>query len=99
MRFLIYAPEGSQITEYQLIKLRTHSNAREFRTVTGGIFHVSGGAKRDDLPFEGQHVAIRTWIVELDGLTAGEYGFLPPGAIQAQSASAQLGKMYTFTVD
>jgi hypothetical protein len=90
IRFLIYTPDGSQVTEYQLIKLRIHSNAREFRTVTGGIFHISGGAKRDDLPFEAQHVAVRTWTVELSELTPGEYGFLPPGAMQAQSASAQL---------
>lgn len=98
IRLLVYTPEGTQITEYQLIRLRTHSNAREFRTVTGGVFHVSGDSNRDDLPFDGQHVATRTWTISLDGLQPGEYGLLPPGAIEARSASAQLGKMYTFTV-
>lgn len=98
IRLLVYTPEGTQITEYQLIRLRTHSNAREFRTVTGGIWHVSGGSKRDDIPFEGQHIAVRTWTIALDSLQPGEYGLLPPGAIEARSASAQLGKMYTFTV-
>ena len=95
---LVYCPEGTQITEYQLLKLHPHSKSREFRTVTGGVFHVSGGSARDDLPFDSRHVAIRTWTVPLTGLRPGEYGFLPPGANEARSASAQLGKMYTFTV-
>jgi len=77
--------------------LRTHSNGREFRTVTGEIFHVSGGSNPDDLPFDSQHIATRTWTITLDGLPLGEYGLLPPGAIGARSASAPLGKMYTFT--
>jgi hypothetical protein len=98
VQLLVYAPEGRQITEYQLIKLRTHSNAREFRVVTGGIFHVHGDSDRDDLPFDSQHIAIRTWTITLSGLKAGEYGLLPPGLAEAQSASAQFGKMYTFTV-
>jgi hypothetical protein len=98
IKLLVYCPEGTQITEYQLIRLRTHSNAREFRTVTGGIFHVSGDSNRDDLPFNSDHIAVRTYTVPLAGLKAGEYGLLPPGAIEARSASAQLGKMYTFTV-
>jgi hypothetical protein len=95
---LVYAPEGRQITEYQLIKLRTHSNAREFRVVTGGIFNVHGDSDRDDLPFDSQHIAIGTWTISLSELKAGEYGLLPPGLAEAQSASAQFGKMYTFTV-
>ena len=98
IQLLAYCPEGTQITEYQLIRLRTHSNSREFRTVTGGVLHVSGDSDRDDLPFTYQHVAPRTWIIPLAGLQPGEYGLLPPGAIEARSASAQLGKMYTFTV-
>ena len=34
----------------------------------------------------------------VEALKAGEYGLLPPGEIESRSASAQLGKMYTFTV-
>jgi hypothetical protein len=98
IKLLVYCPDGTQITEYQLIRLRIHSNAREFRTVTGGIFHVSGDSNRDDLPFNSDHIAVRTYTIPLTGLTSGEYGLLPPGAIEARSASAQLGKMYTFTV-
>jgi hypothetical protein len=90
--------EGEAITEYRLIHLREQKDAREFRTVTGGVFHVSGGATRDLLQFEGTKVANRTFSVNLPSLGAGEYGFLPPGAVASSHASATLGKMYTFRV-
>src|SRR5215813_8441009 len=47
LEFMIVTPEGVAITEYQLIKLNKHSDNREFRTMTGGIFHASGGAAPD----------------------------------------------------
>jgi hypothetical protein len=94
---VIYAPEGVAITEYQLLHLRDHADAREFRTVTGGVMHVSGGAVRDVVPFEGTKLANRIYKVVLPSLGAGEYGFLPPGAFGAAN-SASIGKMYTFRV-
>lgn len=96
--FLIVAREGEAVTEYQLIKLREQKDAREFRTVTGGVMHVSSGAARDLLLFEGKKVASRTFSVDLPTLGAGEYGFLPPAAVYSGNASASLGKMYTFRV-
>jgi len=95
---LVYTPEGTAITEYQLIKFRTHSDSREFRTVTGGVFHVSGGADRDTLDFTSKHIAQRTWTIPLGDLKPGEYGLLPPGLATSSSASAQLGKVYTFSI-
>jgi hypothetical protein len=95
---LVRLPEGTEITEYQLLHLHQHQNSREFRTVTGGVFHQSGGAKRDTLPFEYKKVAVRTYLVSLPNLDAGEYGLLPPGAVLSSHPSAQLGKMYTFHV-
>jgi hypothetical protein len=97
-RLLVYCPEGTAITEYQLIRMHEHAKAREFRTVTGGIFHVSGGAMRDTLEFGSAHIAKRTYTIDLTALPAGEYGLLSPGASMASSASAQLGKMYTFSI-
>ena len=96
--FLIYVPEGVEITEYQLVHLHRHSDGREFRTMTGGVFHQSGGAMRDTMPFDYKKSAARTYLVSLSGIKAGEYGFLSPGAVLASHASAQLGKMYTFRV-
>jgi len=98
LEFLVRSPEGVEITEYQLVHLHEHHDSREFRTVTGGIFHQSGGAKRDTLPFGYKKVAVRTYLVSLPNLDAGEYGFLSPGAALSSHASAQLGKMYTFHV-
>ena len=96
LEFLIYAPEGVAITEYQLLRLRGQKDGREFRTVTGGVLHVSGGATRDLVPFEGKKAISRTFLVTLPNLGAGEYGFLSPGSAMSSSASAKLGKMYTF---
>ncbi|MBI4748440.1 MAG: hypothetical protein HY774_08110 [Acidobacteria bacterium] len=97
LEFLIYAPEGVAITEYQLLKLRENKEYREFRTVTGGVFHIKGGATRDLVPFEGKKVATRTFTVNLTALAPGEYGFLPPGAFSSAASSSTLGKIYTFS--
>jgi len=91
----VYTAEGVAITEYQLLHLHEQKDAREFRTVTGGVMHVSGGATRDVIPFEGKKVGPRIYKVELPSVGAGEYGFLPPGALGAAN-SASIGKMYTF---
>jgi hypothetical protein len=92
---LVYAPEGVAITEYQLIHLHENTDSREFRTVTGGVLHESGGATRDLIPFEGKKVANRTYKVLLPNLGAGEYGFLPPEAVTL-AKGASIGKMHTF---
>ena len=99
LEFMIVAPEGVAITEYQLIKLNQNNDDREFRTMTGGIFHAKGGATRDLVAFESQKIASRTFTVRLNGTQAGEYGFLPPGALTQTSGAATLGKMYTFSVE
>lgn len=97
LEFLIVAPEGMDITEFQLIRLREQRDAREFRTVTGGVFSASGGATRDAVQFEGTKVVSRTFSVSLPELDDGEYGFLPATA-GTSGSSANVGKMYTFLV-
>ena len=97
VEFLIYAAEGVAVTEYQLIHLREQKDSREFRTVTGGVMHVSSGATRDLMQFEGKRIANRTYLIELGNMGAGEYGFLPPGAVLSSSGGS-VGKMYTFRV-
>ena len=97
--FLIYAPEGVAITEYQLLHLRESGNSREFRSVTGGVIHASGGAKRDGVEFEGKKLAPRMYeIVVANGVKNGDYGFLPPGAMSS-SNMASAGKIYSFHVN
>lgn len=99
LEFLIVVPEGVAITEYQLLHLRENGNNREFRTVTGGVFHVSGGATRDLLQYDGKKVGKRQYQVALGStLEKGEYGFLPPGAVADRNAAASSGKLYSFQI-
>ena len=94
--FVIKAPEGTSVTEYQLLRLYKKGNRREFRAMTGGVFHASGGAERNDLSFRPEKIGSRTWRIRLEDLSVGEYGFLPPGVSSASIASN--GKIYTFGV-
>jgi len=95
---LVFTPEGVAITEYQLVRLREQKDAREFRTVTGGVLHSSGGATRDVMPFESRKIAPRTYAINLPALGPGEYGLLPPAAADATSSSGRIGKIYSFHV-
>ncbi|HEV2378956.1 MAG TPA: hypothetical protein VG206_04075 [Terriglobia bacterium] len=97
VEFLIYVADGVGITEYQLIRLHEQKDSREFRTVTGGVLHTSSGATRDLVQFDGKKIADRTYVIELGTLGAGEYGFLPPGAVLSSSGGS-VGKMYSFRV-
>ena len=94
--FIIRTPEGTSATEYQLLKLDEKDNRREFRAMTGGIIHASGGAEKNAIPFTPEKIAARTWRIKLADLKKGEYGFLPPG-MSSQSISSA-GKIYSFGV-
>jgi hypothetical protein len=96
LEFLVKTPEGTSVTEYQLLRLHEKSDRREFRAATGGVIHTSGGAEPNFVAFSPQKVASRTWRVTLHDLPTGEYGFLPPGVESRSIASS--GKMYTFSV-
>src|ERR1700675_3465619 len=96
LEFLIKTLEGTSVEEYQLLRLHEKSNRREFRSVTGGILHISGGAQRDEVAFRPEKIGNRTWKIMMPNLPNGEYGFLPPG-VGSESISAS-GKMYTFGV-
>jgi hypothetical protein len=96
LEFLIKAPDGIEATDFQLVHLHVKSNAREFRTVTGGVFHASGGSARDAVPFKETKIAKRTYRITLpDNMAPGEYAFLAPG-LTGSSASGSTGKAYTF---
>jgi hypothetical protein len=96
--FAVYTPDGTAITEYQLLRLRVNSDSREFRSMTGGVFHSSGGAKRDSVDFQATKLAPRLYQVTVDqSMGKGEYGLLPPGAVSS-SNMASAGKIYTVSV-
>jgi hypothetical protein len=98
VEILIYAPDGVAATEYQLLLLHVSGDSREFRTVTGGVFHKSGGASRDAVEFAAKKIAPRTYSLILSNLKPGEYGILPPSSGDATGSTGRLGKLYTFRV-
>jgi hypothetical protein len=110
IEFVIKCAEGITPSEYMLLKLDEKGDRREFRAVTGGVYHSSGGAEKDAIKFDFQKIAPRTYKIALAGLKKGEYGFLPPGSGSVggmgggasgqtvQGGSMQSGKLYTFGV-
>jgi hypothetical protein len=95
IEFLIYAPEGVDAVEYDLLKFRLHSDRREFRTLTGGVIHSTGGAQRDEVPFTPVKTAPRTFRFTLNSkIGGGEFGVLPPGTGNTTNG----GKIYTFAI-
>jgi hypothetical protein len=96
LEFLIKAPDNMEATDYQLVHLHDKADQREFRTMTGGVFHSSGGATRDAMQFEEKKIAKHTYLVTLTNVTTpGQYGFLSPG-LSNSTSSGSTGKAYTF---
>jgi hypothetical protein len=94
----VYVPEGVAITEYQLLRLHPSGGSREFRSVTGGVLHTSGGATRDAIDFQAQKIAPRIYqIILQSNLGKGEYGLLPPGATGSSNLGSS-GKIYSVSI-
>ncbi|HEU4635855.1 MAG TPA: hypothetical protein VFS41_06725 [Edaphobacter sp.] len=95
VEILIYAAPSVDIAEYDFLRFRVHSDNREFRSLTGGVFHSSSGAQRDEVAFQPQKVGSRTWRFTVDAsVGGGEYGILPPGTGNVTNG----GKIYTFAI-
>ena len=96
VEFLIYAPESVSAGEYTLLNFRLNGKDREFRTLTGGVFHSESGPKDDEIQFQATRTAPRTYIFKLDdkAVGGGEYGILPPGTGNVTNG----GKIYTFAL-
>ena len=95
VEILIYAPQGTESTEYDFLRFREHSDNREFRTLTGGVFHSESGADRDEIEFHPKKIApqMYTFTVPID-IEKGEYGVLPPASAGLQGT----GKIFTFSI-
>ena len=95
VEILIYAAPSVDIAEYDFLRFRINSDNREFRSITGGVFHSTGGAERDDVPFHPIKDGARTWRFTVDhAVGGGEYGILPPGTGNVTNG----GKIYTFAI-
>jgi hypothetical protein len=92
---LIFVPEGVSANEYDFLRFRLNSDNREFRILTGGVFHSTGGADRDEVKFNPVKVAPHTYQFTVDqSVGGGEYGILPPGTGNVTNG----GKIYTFAI-
>jgi hypothetical protein len=92
---LIYVPEGVSANEYDFLRFRINSDNREFRVLTGGVFHSTGGADRDEVKFAPVKTGPHTYQFTVDQSTGGgEYGILPPGTGNVTNG----GKIYTFAI-
>src|SRR5579862_2169571 len=96
LQILIRTPEGVSAGEYQLVKLKTHSDAREFRAATREELHAARGPVRDSIFFTAEQLGPQLWRVTVpSSLRMGEYAFLPP--VSGAQAAAP-GKLYTFSI-
>ena len=107
--FYFYVPDGASASDYLLIKLEKKGNRREFQVGSfGGITGGKSGVKRDkEIPFKSEHVALRTYRIEIDqDLKAGEYAFFMGTGAQAMMSSnrggssggSASGRIYDFTI-
>jgi hypothetical protein len=95
IEILIYAPTGVDIAEYDFLRFRINSDNREFRSLTGGVFHSTSGAQRDEVPFKPVKAGSHTWRFTIEqSVGGGEFGILPPGTGNVTNG----GKIYTFAI-
>jgi hypothetical protein len=95
IEILIYVPDGVSASEYDFLRFRINSSNREFRVLTGGVFHSTGGADRDEVKFNPVKTAPHTYQFTVEQSTGGgEYGILPPGTGNVTNG----GKIYTFAI-
>jgi hypothetical protein len=95
IEILIYVPDGVAASEYDFLRFRINASNREFRVLTGGVFHSTGGADRDEVKFNPVKTAPHTYQFTVDKDTGGgEYGILPPGTGNVTNG----GKIYTFAI-
>ena len=93
LELLKVAPDGVALNEYQLLRLRTNKDNREFRTITGGILHAQSGSERDAVPFDAKKLASRVYELTFPaGAGSGEYGLLPPSSTNGS------GKIYSLRI-
>jgi hypothetical protein len=108
--FYLYVPDGTDSSDYVLIRLNKKGNRREFQIGSfGGITGGKSGVQREkEVPFHAEHVGIRMYKLTLENaLRPGEYGFfMGTGISQSmagatggnRSGGAASGRIYDFTI-
>jgi len=108
--FYLYVNEGTDSSDYVLLRLNKKSDHREFQIGSfGGITGGKSGIKQDkEVAISSEHVGIRMYKLIVDGdLKAGEYGFFMgtgQGNTMAgakggnRSGGAASGRIYDFSI-
>ena len=107
--FYFFVPDGASASDFILIKLEKKGNRREFQVGSfGGLTGGKSGVKRDkEIPFKSEHVALRTYRIEVEqDLKAGEYAFFMGTGQQSMMSSnrggssggSASGRIYDFTI-
>jgi hypothetical protein len=108
--FYLYVPDGSDASDYVLIKLNKKGNRREFQVGSfGGITGGKSGVQRDkELPYKAEHVGLRTYKISLnEEFKPGEYAFFMGTGQSASMAGARggnrsggvaAGRIYDFSI-
>lgn len=105
--FYFYVPDGSSSSDYVLLKLNKKGDRREFQvgTMAGKFGGGKAGLKSDkQIPFEAEHVGIRTYKVTLhEDLNPGEFAFFMATGQQLNgtdnrsgTGGAATGRIYDF---
>ena len=108
--FYLYVPEGTDSSDYVLLKLNKKGNRREFQIGSfGGISGGKSGVQKDkEIPFHAEHAGLRVYKLTLDdALKPGEYGFfmgtgisqtMTPSRGGSRSGGAAAGRIYDFSI-
>jgi hypothetical protein len=108
--FYFYVPEGTDATDYLLIKLEKKSDRREFQVGSfGGIGGGKSGVKKEkEVSFKSEHVGIRIYKITVESeLKPGEYAFfmgtgtqanMSAGRVSSSSGGSAAGRVYDFSI-
>jgi hypothetical protein len=108
--FYFYVPEGTDASDYVLIKLEKKGDRREFQIGSfGGVSGGKSGVKREkEVLFKAEHVGIRIYKITVDGeFKPGEYAFfmgtgtqsnMSSGRVSSSSGGSAAGRVYDFSI-
>ena len=108
--FYLYVPDGTDSSDYSLIKLNKKGDRREFQIGSfGGVTGGKSGVQREkEVPFHAEHVGIRIYKLTLDdALKPGEYAFFMGTGLSNtmagarggnRSGGAATGRVYDFSI-
>jgi hypothetical protein len=101
--FILHVPQGRTANDYELVHFHVVSNNRQFQSVAGGLMQASSSSLRDEIDFSSKQIGPSAYEIVLNnGLGDGEFGFLAPQDVGADTGSpktpASSGQIFTFAI-